>query len=325
VLICPDCAAPMDVGKPAICAACGWAVTAVEDIDCFLSRLDRSDPVIAEYLQNYDEIARQDLHSTFVDERYTENQAKNMIAGVRVVAGESVCDLGAGKGYLARALLEAGADRVTAVDISLPYLRRFKNEPRIRPIVANAENLPFVEEFDTIFCTDVMEHVLNLGSFLYSMSRALKPGGRAHIRVPYLENLLSYSPHVGCRYRFVHLRSFDRALLRQAFEEIGFAVERFRLDGFSPGSPQPFWMRRPSRARCYAYLRQLALRHVEHEMDMTRWPSWLAMLFMRPTTITVSVRNCRRIVPSESSGYRLVDRIEAAPVAPRGVSQAQKD
>jgi SAM-dependent methyltransferase len=325
VLICPDCAAPIDAGKPAICAACGWAATTVEDIDCFLSRRDGTDAVVAEYLNNYDEIARDDLHSSFVDERYIENQAKNMMAGARLEAGESVCDLGAGKGYLIRALLDAGADQVTAVDISLPYLRRFKNEPRIRPIVANAENLPFVEEFDTIFCTDVMEHVLNLGSFLFSMSRALKLGGRAHVRVPYLENLLSYSPHVGCRYRFVHLRSFDRALLRRTFEDVGFAVERFRLDGFSPGSPQPFWMHGSSRAQCYAYLRQWALRHIEHEMDMTRWPSRLAMMFMRPTTITVTVRKCRRIIASESSGYRLVEGIETARVAPRLSSQAQKD
>jgi SAM-dependent methyltransferase len=307
VLICPDCAARIDAQKPATCRACGWASAAVEEIECFLSRRDRSDPVIAEYLCNYDEIAKDDLHTSFVDERYVENQAKNMMVGARLIAGKSVCDLGAGKGYLIRELLQAGADHVTAVDISVPYLRRFKSEQRIRPIVANAENLPFVEEFDTIFCTDVMEHVLNVGSFLYSISRALKPGGRAHVRVPYLENLLSYSPHVGCRYRFVHLRSFDRALLRRAFDEIGFVVERFRLDGFSPGSPQPFWMRRSSRARCYAWLRQLAVRHLEHEMDVTRWPPRLAMMFMRPTTITVTVRKSRRIIPSDANGYRLGD------------------
>jgi hypothetical protein len=96
VLICPDCAASIDEGRPAVCAACGWAVTAVEGIDCFLSRRDGSDAVIAEYLNNYDEIARDDLHSSFVDERYIENQANNMMAGVRLEAGGSVCDLGAG-------------------------------------------------------------------------------------------------------------------------------------------------------------------------------------------------------------------------------------
>jgi SAM-dependent methyltransferase len=297
----------MAMTEPAACAACGWAVGAVDGIACFLSRRDRNDPVIAEYLDNYDEIAGDDLKNSFVDERYIENQAKNMVAHTRTIAGERICDIGAGKGYLIRTLLNAGAEQVTAIDISLPYLRRFKDEPRIRPIVANAENLPFAQEFDRIFCTDVMEHVLNVGSFLYSLSRALKLGGRAHVRVPYLENLLSYSPHVGCRYRFVHLRTFDRALLGRAFDEIGLAVERFRLDGFSFGSPQPFWMRKSS-ALFYAGLRALALRSLEHEMDVTRWPPRLAKMLMRPTTITVTVRKRHRIVPNLENGYHLVDR-----------------
>ena len=188
MLICPDCVGPLGGADTVACASCGWTAERIEGIPCFLSRRDRADTVIAEYLDNYDEIARDDLDSGFIDERYIDNQAKNIAAGARLAAREKICDIGAGKGYLLRALLDAGAAEVTAVDISLPYLRRFASEPRIRPIVANAENLPFADEFDTIFCTDVMEHVLNLGSFLFSLNRALKLGGVAHVRVPYLEN-----------------------------------------------------------------------------------------------------------------------------------------
>lgn len=312
MLICPDCVGPLGGADTVACASCGWTAERIEGIPCFLSRRDRADTVIAEYLDNYDEIARDDLDSGFIDERYIDNQAKNIAAGARLAAREKICDIGAGKGYLLRALLDAGAAEVTAVDISLPYLRRFASEPRIRPIVANAENLPFADEFDTIFCTDVMEHVLNLGSFLFSLNRALKLGGVAHVRVPYLENLLGYSPHLGCRYRFVHLRSFDRPLLRRTFEEVGLAAERFRLDGFSFGTPQPYWMRVPGPALRYASLRQFALRHLEHEMDVTRWPAWFARIFMRPTTITATVRKRRRIIPREGGGYQLADRIDTS-------------
>jgi SAM-dependent methyltransferase len=311
VLICPDCAAPMAAAKAPECADCGWTAETIEGIPYFLSRSDRGDSVIAEYLDNYDEIARDDLDSSFVDERYIDNQARNIAADARLADGAKICDVGAGKGYLLRALLDAGAAQITAVDISLPYLRRFTSEPRIVPLVANAENLPFADEFDTIFCTDVMEHVLNLGSFLFSLNRALKLGGCAHVRVPYLENLLSYSPHLGCRYRFVHLRSFDRPLLRRTFSEVGLAAERFRLDGFSLGSPQPFWMRPSWPSRRYALLRQLALRHLEHEMDVTRWPPWFARIFMRPTTITVTVRKRARIVPRDGGGYQMAEAMSA--------------
>ena len=313
MLICPDCAAPLVLPGAAACPSCGRTAERIEGIPCFLSRRDRADTVIAEYLDNYDEIARDDLDSGFVDERYIDNQAKNIAAGAHLAAGEKICDIGAGKGYLLRALLDAGAAEITAVDISLPYLRRFASEPRILPIIANAENLPFVEEFDTIFCTDVMEHVLNLGSFLFSLNRALKLGGVAHVRVPYLENLLSYSPHLGCRYRFVHLRSFDRRLLRRTFEEGGLAAERVRLDGFSFGTPQPFWMRPSWPSRGYALLRRFALRHLEHEMDVTRWPPWFARMFMRPTTITVTARKYARIVPRAGGGYQVTEGSESAP------------
>jgi len=305
VLICPDCASPIAAAETAACAACGWAAETIEGVACFLSRRDRSDSLVAQYVDNYDEIARDDLDSSLVDERFIDNQAKNIAAGARLADGEKICDIGAGKGYLVRALLDGGAAQVTAVDLSLPYLRRFKSEPRILPIVANAENLPFSEEFDTIFCTDVMEHVLNLGSFLFSLNRALKLGGRAHVRVPYLENLMGYSPHLGCRYRFVHLRSFDRPLLRRTFSEVGLAPERFRLDGYSLGSPQPFWMRTRWPAAGYERLRRLALRHIEHETDVTRWPPWLARIFMRSTMITVTVRKRAGVVPRASGGYQV--------------------
>ncbi|HUH83609.1 MAG TPA: hypothetical protein VLX85_03310, partial [Stellaceae bacterium] len=60
MLICPDCAAPLPAKDAAPCASCGWTAERIEDIPRFLSRRDRTDPVIAEYLDNYDEIARDD-------------------------------------------------------------------------------------------------------------------------------------------------------------------------------------------------------------------------------------------------------------------------
>ena len=65
---------------------------------------------------------------------------------------------------------------------------------------------------------------------------------------------------------------------------------------------------RKSSALFYAGLRALALRSLEHEMDVTRWPPRLAKMLMRPTTITITVRKRHRIVPNLENGYHLVDR-----------------
>lgn len=54
-------------------------------------------------------------------------------------------------------------------------------------IFASIENLPFEnEEFDTILCTNVLEHVKNPDAALCEFSRVLKKNGKVIISVPFL-------------------------------------------------------------------------------------------------------------------------------------------
>jgi 2-polyprenyl-3-methyl-5-hydroxy-6-metoxy-1,4-benzoquinol methylase len=156
--------------------------------------LPETDPATRSYTENYDRIARDDLDAKVMDERYIENLAANFCERVAHVSGSDICDIGSGKGFLVRKLLARGAASVTAVDISSPYLVRLTGQPGVFPLLANAEALPFVEHFDIVVATDVLEHVLNVGSFLYSVNRALRPNGRFYVRVPHRENLLPYFP-----------------------------------------------------------------------------------------------------------------------------------
>jgi hypothetical protein len=89
-----------------------------------------------------------------------------------------------------------GAESVTVVD-------RRMADSRFAPVLTNAGDLPFAEAFDIVTATDIMEHVLNVGSFISSLNGALVVGGDAYVRVPYPEDLLPYSPHLDCEYRFV--------------------------------------------------------------------------------------------------------------------------
>jgi len=287
-------------------------------VPVLLPTSEPSDLIALCYTENYDEIARDDLDAKVMDERYIENLAANFCQTIELTAGAEVCDIGSGKGYLARKILTRGVAAVTAVDISFPYLERMIGKPGISPVVANAEALPFVEHFDVIVATDILEHVLNVGSFLYCANRALRSGGCLYVRVPYRENLLSYSPHFGCPYRFVHLRTFDRPLLRQALEEAGFSVERLWFDGYTPGAAKPIWQRGRLRRGVYRRFEDSLRRSGRNPADTTLLPHGLRQVFLRPTVVIAAARKVQSLAPVERHriSFPMTDGSCRDPVSP---------
>lgn len=315
MLVCPECDAA--ITEPGLrCANCGWGSESRDGVLVLLTDDDRKDPVFARYLDNYAKISEDDLSTPVLDLRYVRHQAANLASFAGDLRGVSVLDLGCGQGFLTRTLLDRGARVVWAVDISLPYLSRLAGDPRIRPVCANAENLPFRNAFDIAVSTDVMEHVLNVGSFLFSLNQALKPGGRVFIRVPWQENLLAYAPQLGCRYRFVHLRTFDKTLLREALVGAGFRVDRFRIDGFNLGTPHPFWQAGARRRKLYTLFQRLVERHVPDPVSVTRWPAWLARLMMKPHELVVAATKVKSIKRVQPHGFVLQD--SSPPFPPDG-------
>ncbi|MDX1440341.1 MAG: class I SAM-dependent methyltransferase, partial [Rubricoccaceae bacterium] len=296
MLICPDCGSGLPELEPR-CGKCGWLGEVRGSVWVLLSKDDRQDPVFARYLDNYDRISRDDLNAPILDLRYVTHQAANLARLVGDVGNADVLDLGCGQGFLTRTLLARGARSVIAVDIAMPYLTQIGRNARVRPVCANAENLPFENAFDVAVSTDVMEHVLNLGAFLYSLNRALRPGGRAFIRVPLNENLLAYAPQIGCRYRFVHLRTFDLPIMRAALTNAGFRFERFLIDGFNLGTPRPFWQNGRRRQRLYTHFQRAVERFSDDPTSVTTWPAWIASMFMKPQELVVAVTKRKRIRP----------------------------
>ena len=220
---------------------------------------------------------------------------ENLVDRVRGVSGATVCERGCGQGQLAHRLLAQGASEITCVDIFLAYLNRLSRTGGLIPVLANAESLPFRDVFDIVVSTDVMEHVLNVGSFLYCLNRSLKVGGRAYIRVPYKESLLGYSPQLGCKFDFAHLRSFDESILRDYLKDAEFVIENFVLDGFVFSTPQPFWTQSRSRMLRYEGLNKLASAICQNPADVTRWPSMLARKFMKPQEIIAIARKTKTL------------------------------
>jgi len=299
MIICPECASPIAGLHKLSCEGCGWTSSSTaENIPVLLTRQDRSSSVMQRYQENYDNIALEDLQQGIMDETFVRDLAINLSRRVGDVAGLDVCDVGAGKGYAVRSLVQKGAKTAVAVDIARDYLVRLSDVPSLTRVIANAENLPFAEEFDVLVSSDVMEHVLNLGSFLFCVNRALRHGGRFVVRVPYRENLLPYSPHMGCSYAFVHLRTFNRRSLRDCLEQAGFRVNHIYYDAFIPGRPRDFWMRSSRRMDVYNFIQRQLKLHFGPSFNVTLISPILAQVLMPPLTIIADVQKVKSLPKS---------------------------
>jgi len=96
--------------------------------------------------------------------------------------GLRVLDVGCGGGLLAEKLAAMGCS-VVGVDKSPATLDVAKEHSvsmglNITYLEANAESLPFADdEFDVVFCCDVLEHVDSVDTVIKGIARVLKPDG----------------------------------------------------------------------------------------------------------------------------------------------------
>ena len=248
-----------------------------------LSTRDRSSELFGRYLANYDEIASDDLESAIQLERVQRSFNDRLFGYVGDVRGKRVCDVGVGKGMLFEMLRGGEPARLVGVDISMPYLTRFVGNGDASLVVANAENLPFREEFDLVVAADVLEHVLNVGDFLMSVRESLVPGGTFVVRVPYLDNMLQYARLNGCQYDMVHLRNFTRSNLLDLLTQSGFAVDHLRYDGFNRYRARR-WIANSEFGM--KVLDGIALRLLGGPDGLERLPSAVARPIMKPLVVT---------------------------------------
>jgi len=227
-LHCVDCGGKLEALR---CVACDRQYEAPSGIPALFQLEDMESDTFHRYEVNYERIATDDLEKDIVPRQFRCAQAEKL---ARYCGGHlkgRVLDVGSGQGDF---LSQVPHDDKVALDIARAYLLRLA-ERGWTCIQANAERLPFEEEFDLIVSTDVLEHVLDERRAMESLARALNVRGRVVIRVPLNEDLSKYDPAAGCPYEFVHLRTFNEETLTTVVEEAGLRVVRLAYDGFSVG------------------------------------------------------------------------------------------
>ena len=151
-----------------------------------------------------------------------------------VPEGARVLDVGCGEGAFSAALAEAGA-RPVAVDVSDEPLRRLRTRfPALTDVrrAADGEALPVGDdEVDAVWAGEVVEHVVDVGSFCAELRRVLRPGGPLILTTPdHPRRLLvrfalrpaafeeHFSPYAD------HLRFFTARTLRRVLADAGFGT-----------------------------------------------------------------------------------------------------
>lgn len=161
-----------------------------------------------------------------------------MLKRVQPVAGRVFLDLGTSTGLYARALLEAGAARVYALDLSPAMLRVALQKARGRdgfvPLLARAEAIPLPEtSVDGVVVGGSWNEFPDPEQVIHELYRVLKPDGRLWVMFSHrsqspLQRLLE-----GAGLRFPILSELMDLLTKSGFKVDGW---RERSVGFVAGT-----------------------------------------------------------------------------------------
>jgi SAM-dependent methyltransferase len=89
--------------------------------------------------------------------------------------------------------------------------------------ICDLYDIPEDRQFDTVFCSEVLEHVVDPVRALEKMARLTKPGGRMIITAPF-NSITHFAPYHYCT-------GFSQYFYRVHFERLGFEIAELTANG----------------------------------------------------------------------------------------------
>lgn len=157
---------------------------------------------------------------------HADRYSRWIVNQVRPYVGRRVLEAGAGIGNLSQ--LFGDCDRLLLVDHEEVYLdrleQRFAHDARVRVLSVDLTTPAEVEScaterIDTVFCSNVLEHLEPDEQVLKSFADALQPGGHCVLVVPAGERL-----YTGIDAALGHFRRYEPAALQRKLEAAGMEV-----------------------------------------------------------------------------------------------------
>ena len=180
-------------------------------------------------------------------DRTSKTYTINMVPDERAL---TILDVGCGTGLNSQKLAAKG-HTIEGVDISEVAVKLYNERGFAGRTCDLAVGIPSPsEKYDLVFCSEVIEHIVDTELLLNEMYRVLKPGGELVLSTPnsafwvyrilgLFGKTVSQVQHPG------HVRFFSKKTLRDAVENSGFSIDR--LCGrnifliFQTRSPESVW------------------------------------------------------------------------------------
>jgi len=131
-----------------------------------------------------------------------------------------VIDLGAGSGYVSKALFDLGFN-ITAVENDPSGLQAIKRSGIQQIVVSDIyQYLQTHDELTHVLLLDVIEHFKDDGELLMRLNKKLRPNSKLILTVPALNILWSHEDQFAG-----HYRRYNKTTLSKVLKESGFQIE----------------------------------------------------------------------------------------------------
>jgi 2-polyprenyl-3-methyl-5-hydroxy-6-metoxy-1,4-benzoquinol methylase len=146
-----------------------------------------------------------------------------------LLPGKKILDVGAGRGLIARMLVEKGFD-VSACDVSSDSVNLLRGQGLVS-FVFDLEADELEQKYDAIFCMEVLQYLRYPEKTVAKLKAALNPDGILVISVPNEFHLLRRLGLLFGRTSWAgiqtpHLRLFDRKTALELFRQCGLETAR---------------------------------------------------------------------------------------------------
>jgi len=167
---------------------------------------------LSEFRKNAPFLSEEEYESLYRDHPRVHDMTDNSEACIQRIAeevvGNSLLDVGCGTGFLLKRVVALAGnrfERVTGTDLIAPE----EDVDNIEIVTAKIESLPFTDnEFDTVICTHVIEHILDYRQAIAELRRVC--ARKLIIVVPReREYRYTFNPHFNF---FPYPESFLRAM-----------------------------------------------------------------------------------------------------------------